>query len=90
MAEVRLGMLLEWLAGLLSVTELGIGPGPGRFLRFSFSRSVVRELVRLLLWAKTPDWGEMEVRVLEKRLALRGPGCWESALERRATLAHAK
>ena len=49
MAEVRLGMLLEWLDGLLSVTELGIGPGPGRSLRFPLSRSVVKELVRLLL-----------------------------------------
>ena len=61
MTEVRLGTLLEWLAGMLCVTELGIGPGPGRWLRFSLSRSVVKELVRLVLRAKTPDLGEMEV-----------------------------
>ena len=61
MTEVHLGTLLEWLAGLLCETELGIGPGPCRCLRFSLPRSVVKELVRLVLRAKTPDWGEMEV-----------------------------
>ena len=40
LTEVHLGTLLEWLAGLLCGTELGIGPGPGRCLRFSLSLSV--------------------------------------------------